>query len=513
MPARRDRKRSPRGARPQARATPCTGLLLALLVAPCLAAARAAGPPVRRGDTVVVRVQDAPVQRGRRVVAHLPKGQSVEVTKVTKRGVFIRVKKGRRTVKGFVDFAFLDLDGSSRVAARPATSEWPQYRGPYRDGWSLETGLLKEWPKKGPKRLWTGEGCGIGYASVAVAGGRVFTTGNVQNQTAIVAFDLNGRRVWVSPFDQPYWEGGYPGTRSTPTVDGDRVYAESPYGVLVCADVQTGKPRWKVNMAEKFGARRPNWGFAESPLVDGPNVIVCPGGPRAAAVALDKLTGRTRWVCRSGQDMPSYASPVVCEHGGLRQIVAMTSEACIGIHARTGRRLWRHPHSGYKGINPSTPLCSDGHVFFASGYGRGAVLLKLQVRGKQVTVKEVWRRPAFDSNLGGVVLVDGFLYGCDDNGNWMSTELKTGRIMYRTPGVRLGSVIYADGMLYCLTQDRGVVALVKATPSQYKVISHFAVPGAKSRVWALPAISDGRLYVRYLNWLHAFDIRADAQSE
>jgi len=330
-----------------------------------------------------------------------------------------------------------------------------------------------------------------------------------------VAFDLNGKRKWakaIGPASHDRYATRqykkFLGSRSTPTIDGKRLYVESPLGDVACLDALTGNKIWSVHMIEKFGGRNTTWAFSESPLVDGGNVICCPGGVNAGVVALNKNTGDTVWVCKESKDKPGYACPLLVEYGGLRQIITMTAKAVIGVKADTGELLWRHQHETSWDANIPTPIFHDGHVFISSGYKKGSELLRLKVSGKRVSTEKVWECKALDNHHGGVVLVGGYLYGADSKRNWICVDFKTGRVVYRAPGVGKGSVTYADGMLYCLAERRGTVGLVKATSEGHRVVGRFTVPNAKNQVWAHPVICGGRLYIRYKDALHAYDVKA-----
>ena len=385
-------------------------------------------------------------------------------------------------------------------------ADWPQWRGPNRDGLSTETGLLKQWPDGGPKLLWTAKGLGDGFASVAIADGLIYTAGNVGSEMMLTALGLDGKAQWQVKVG-PAYKGDSPGSRSTPTVDGASLYYETPDGTVDCLDAKTGKEAWSLNILTEFKGRNITWALAESPLIDGGNVIVCPGGPEAAMVALDKKTGKAVWVCKGGGDKPGYGSAIVVDFQGLRQIVAFTSHAAIGVNAKTGEMLWRFGHTTSWDANIATPIYSDGQVFIDSGYGSGGELLKLKVEGEKCSVEQVWKTKALDNHHGGVILVNGCLYGSTHQGKWLCVDLKSGEAKYTADGVGKGSLTYADGMLYTYS-ERGNVGLVKATPEAHEVVSKFRVPGGgKGPNWAHPVVCGGRLYLRHGDLLFAYDIK------
>ena len=393
------------------------------------------------------------------------------------------------------------------VCLAGAGHEWPQWRGPKRDGLSAETGLLKQWPKGGPEKLWTATGIGHGFSSMSIAGGLVYTGGNVGKETMVTALTLDGKIAWQTPNGGAYTRS-IPGSRSTPTVDGARVYHKSPEGRVACLDAQSGKELWAVDLMKAFGGRNITWAQAESPLIDGNRVICSPGGAQAAVVALDKATGKKVWVCKGTGDKPGYASPILVEQDGLRLIVTMTAKAAIGLNADTGELLWDFAHKTSYDCNIPTPIYHDGHIFIDSGYGSGGALLELTVAGKKASVKEVWRTKALDNHHGGIVLLDGYLYGSTHKGQWVCLEFKTGKVMYTERGVGKGSITYADGMFYTYSEG-GAAGLVKAGPSAHEVVSTFRVPkGGRGPYWAHPVVCNGRLYLRHDDALHCYDIKA-----
>ena len=386
---------------------------------------------------------------------------------------------------------------------------WPQFHGPNRDNISTETGLLKQWPEEGPKLLWTAEGLGHGFSSVSIARGMIYTAGNIDDDTVITAMDMGGRILWQVK-NGAAWTKSYAGTRGTPTIDGDRLYHESPLGEVVCLNAKTGKRVWGLNILEKFFGRNTRWALAESLLIDGVRVICCPGGEKTTMVALDKMTGRTVWKCRGTDDLAGYASAVLAEYKGLRIILTLTSKAMIGVNADGGDLLWREGHVSMFDENVLRPLYHDGQVFVSS-LSAGSVKWKINVRGKKASVEEVWRCKEMDNHHGGVILLDGYLYGssCLYNGSrWICLDWKTGEKKYAERGVGKGSLTYADGMLYTLG-ERGKMGIVKPTPSGHEVVGQFKIPdGGEGRSWAHPVVCAGRLYIRHGEFLYVYDVRA-----
>jgi hypothetical protein len=389
--------------------------------------------------------------------------------------------------------------------------DWPQFHGPRRDNISRETGLLKQWPPDGPRLLWTAKGLGHGYATVSISRGLIYTCGNVNDKTVITALDLDGKTRWR--FDNGgAWIGSQPGARGTPTIDGDYLYHENPLGDVVCLEARSGKRSWGLNILERFNSKNITWALAESVLIDGDRVICSPGGPEAAMVALDKRTGQTVWKSPSAAgDLAGYASPSLGEYQGLRMLFTLTSKAAIGVNADNGDLLWRFEHVTPFEEMITMPLYHDGHVL-ASTRTAGTVLLKLEVDGKRASVREVWRATKLDNQHGGLILLDGFIYGSchvNNNGRWMCLDFNSGAAQYNEVGVGKGSLTYADGMLYVMNES-GTVGLVKAIPSAHEVVSQFKLPGGgEGPTWAHPVVCGGRLYIRHSDLLYAYDVRAN----
>ena len=382
-----------------------------------------------------------------------------------------------------------------------AAAEWPQWRGPARDGVSSETGLLAAWPKGGPRLIWRVTGLGEGYSSLAVAGGRVFTQGQRGSRQFVMAFDASsGARVWEAAIGGVFSESQGNGPRATPTVDGLHLYALAADGGLACLEAASGRVVWSFNILQKFGGRNIPWGISESPLVDGDRVIVTPGGRGASLVALNKHDGSLVW--RSGNEQPGYSSAVVAETGGVRQIVALTGEAAVGVRADNGQALWRYPRVSNDTANIATPIVRDGLAFVSTDYGTGGALLKLGAQG----VTEVYFTGNMKNHYSSSVLVGDVLYGF--NGSILTAmRFGTGEVLWRDRSVGKGSVIYAEQRLYVLSED-GALALVEARPNRYVEVSRFDIPAGRYPTWTPPAIANGVMYVREQDQLFAFDIRA-----
>ncbi len=399
------------------------------------------------------------------------------------------------------------------VVSTIQASDWPQFRGPNRDGKSTETGLLKKWPEGGPKLLWSVDGLGEGYSSIAVAGGLVYTTGMIEKEGVLFAYDLDGKLKWKKTYG-PEWRASTPGTRAAPTVEDGRLYLISGEGAVFCFDAKTSERIWTVDAKEKFEGQKTSWGISESALIVGDNVICTPGGKDIAMVALNKLNGQTVWTSKGLSEESSYCSPILIERGSRKLIVNMLAESVVGLDAGTGEVLWKEKEFGVKAINPVSPVYYDGCVYSTSGYDDGGMMLQLSPDGAKVTRK--WDDKTLDIHHGGAVLVDGYIYGANwkenPKGDWVCLDWNTGKVIYETKwNGNKGQIIYADGMLYCYDENTGDVALVPATSTGFKPVSSFNIPsgGKKNKHWAHPAISDGRLYIRYVDTLRVYDIKRE----
>jgi outer membrane protein assembly factor BamB len=393
------------------------------------------------------------------------------------------------------------------LSAQAPSTDWPQWRGPERNGVSRETGLLREWPRSGPALTWSASQLGAGYGSVSVAGARVFVQGMKNRQSVVTSLDrATGKPVWSVALGSAQENDRGSGPRGTPSVDGDRVYVLTENGDLVCLLVADGKVVWRRNIFKDFGGRNINWLVSESPLVDGNRIIVSPGGRNAGMAALDKMTGMTIWVSKELSDEAGYASSVVADVQGVRTIMTLTGNAGIGVRASDGKLMWRYGNVANNTANITTPVYSNGKVFFTSAYGTGGALLGLKANGQDVTAQEIYFTRNMQNHHGGVVLVDGYLYGFN-NSILTCLEFDTGKVMWRDRSVGKGTVTYADGRLYVLSEDN-VVGLVDASPKGYRETGRFTIADQGWPSWAHLAISGGQLLVRNQNVLASYDVRA-----
>ncbi|MGQ9662947.1 MAG: outer membrane protein assembly factor BamB family protein [Kiritimatiellia bacterium] len=388
-------------------------------------------------------------------------------------------------------------------------ADWPEWQGAKRDNRSPDTGLLKQWPTEGPPLLWKTTALGAkGYSSIAIADGMIFTTGaSASGECQITAMDLNGKIKWQRS-NGPEFLRSYGGTRTTPTVKDGLVFVLSGMGRIGSFDAKTGQERWSVNIVTAYGGHCPNWGYSESLLVDGDKVFVTVGGDQVGMVALNRKTGALVWKTESGLGA-SYCSPLPVVYGGVRQIVTGTGTEVVGIAVKDGKILWRFPCANRYKVHATTPVFEDGGLFFTSDYGAGCFRLDLKINGEKVSVVKRWHEPTLDNHHGGVVVVDGYIYGHGNRGGWLCLDFATGTVKWSSKSFGKGSITYADGMLYLFSEKDGTMALVRATPERWEEVSRFQVPsGGIKEYWAHPVVCGGRLYVRHSDVLYCYDVKS-----
>jgi outer membrane protein assembly factor BamB len=385
-------------------------------------------------------------------------------------------------------------------------ADWPQWQGPDRTGMSKETGLMKEWPAKGPAVIWTSQGLGNGYGSMAVAGERVFLQGMTGGQSVVFALNrADGKVAWFKALGRAETNDQGPGPRGTPTVDGDRLYVLTENGDLACLKID-GSVVWQRNILKDFGGRQLRWLISESPLVDGPHLIVSPGGSGAGMVKLDKMTGKTVWQSKDLSDAAGYSSPIVADVGGVRTYMTLTSGAGVGVRASDGKLMWHYERAANNVANITTPIFFDNKVFYTSAYDTGAGLLALTPQNGEVKAKEIYFTREMKNHHGGVILYNGYLYGFSDS-ILNCLEFATGKLMWRDRSVGKGSITFADGNLY-IQGENNLVGLAEARPDAYREHGRFPIADKGLPSWAHPVISGGRLYVRNQDTLVAYDIKA-----
>ena len=384
-------------------------------------------------------------------------------------------------------------------------ADWPQWQGADRTRISKETGLKKEWPSAGPPLVWTATGLGSGYGSMAVAGERIFVQGTRGGNSVIIAFNrADGKEVWSKALGRSGDDDRGPGPRGTPTVDGDRIYILTESGDLACLKTD-GSAVWQRNILKDFGGRQLQWLISESPLVDGPHLIVSPGGQGAGMVKLDKMTGKTVWQTSDLSDPAGYSSVIAADVQGVRTYLTFTAGAGVGVRASDGKLMFRYDRAANRVANITTPVFFENKVFFTSAYDTGAGLVNLSAKNGTVSAEEVYFTREMKNHHGGVVLVNGYLYGFDDS-ILTCIEFATGKRMWRDRSVGKGSVTVADGDLY-IQSETNMLALAAASPQGYNEKGRFSIPDKGLPSWAHPVVSGARLYVRNQDSLMAYDVK------
>jgi len=412
--------------------------------------------------------------------------------------------------------AFIFFLSSTAISA----AEWTMLHGPDGRNMSPDTGLLTSWPEGGPTLLWTisdvGEGA-AGYASITIQNGRLFTTGNRAGWSVVFCFDLDGNKLWAYE-NGPAWRRNDPGTRSTPAVAGDFVYDLTPYGYLVCLNVETGERVWGRNILTDFEGENIDWGLSGSLRIDGDKLFAAPGGARASLVAFDKRTGEIIWTTPSlGRDYRAgYGTPTIFEHEGLRIVAITSSRGLFGVNAETGELLFRVLHEHQFRVNATGPLYHDGYLFLSNdwrdyrgGMG-GSIKLRLTITDGNASLEEVWRNLNFDPSQDNVILYNGLLFGSTHlrrGGAFLCVDWNTGETLYEGARVGRGAPLtWAEGLLYVVSTG-GDVRLIRPNPERFDVIGEFGLPrNGAGGFLAHPVVIGQRLYIRHGSFLYCFDI-------
>lgn len=408
----------------------------------------------------------------------------------------------RQWITRFAAVLFLVL-----CASHAAASDWPQFHGPNRDQKSTETGLLASWPAGGPKQLWAFEQLGAGYGSASIVGDRIYVTGEEKGMGHLYCLDRKGKLLWKKPYGPEYDQKRYRGSRTTPTITDGKAYLFSAHGRLACLDATDGKELWAVDTAKTLGARPLRWGINESILIEGDMAVCTPGGSGATFAAFHKDTGKPIWTTPDIGEASGYCSPMATDHGDRRMLISCTATHAVGVDLKDGKLLWKEKRNPKYGIQAVTPIYKDGMVFVTSGYGVGSDMYKLNAAG--TASSRAWASKEMDNHHGGVVEVDGFIYGSRDKFRvhpWPVLEWSTGKMVGGAPFVKKGAVLYADGKLIGYGEN-GQVGLATIDKGALKEVSSFRLKQGDQEHWAHPSLANGVLYIRHGNALVAFQVK------
>ena len=393
------------------------------------------------------------------------------------------------------------------VVSNRGLDDWPQWRGPKRDGVSAERGLLKDWPAGGPKLAWKASGAGEGYSSFATANGRLYTLGARGGTEYVIAYDAaSGKKLWEAAHGQRFSNDRGDGPRATPTIEGNLLYAFGASGDLSALDAATGKIQWRVNVLKQFGGSNITWGLSESPLVLSDRILINAGAPGASIVALKKTDGSLIW--KSQRDEAGYSSAVLQEIGGVRQAIYFTGQRALGIDVDTGKLLWSYNKVANNTANIATPIVRDNRVFLSSGYGTGAALLEMSPAPAGISAKEVYFSREMRNHHASSVLIGDYLYGFSD-AILTAMQFDTGKVVWRDRSVGKGSVVFADDRLY-LFSENGVMGLAEANPAGYREHGRFELRTGNLPTWSHPVVSGGKLFIRDQDTVYAYDVKGSS---
>ncbi len=404
------------------------------------------------------------------------------------------------------------------VTSASGFDDWPQWRGPNRNDISSETGLLKTWPADGPEQLWVNQEAGLGYSGFAIVGDQLFTMGLEDNKEFALCLNAeDGTEIWRKTIGTKFRNAWGDGPRSTPSVDGENVYFMAASGELSCLQKADGKKIWSVKMSD-FGGRVPNWGYSESPLVDGGKVVCTPGGKKGTMLALDKITGKKIWQSKpitkmlengnqSGPAGAHYSSIVPVELNMRPIYVQLTVLAVVGVDAESGELIWQSDWPGRTAVIPS-PIVDKGKVYITSGYGVGSKLV--DVANEQA--KDIWSSKVMQNHHGGVIQIGDYFYGSSSK-SWVCQNKDDGELAWSDRAIRKGAVTYADGMFIHVEESGGRVLLIKADHESHSIISSFKISpqtkrrSSRGKIWVHPVVSDGKLYVRDQEIIHCYNLK------
>lgn len=398
---------------------------------------------------------------------------------------------------------------SSHVAGQD--TDWPTWQGPSRTNVSEQKGLLETWPEDGPKLLWTFTDAGKGYSTPAIAAGVYYVLGTANDSEVLIALDAEtGKHRWTTPLSKVLSNGWGDGPRSTPTVDGDRIYALTGVGQLVCCKTGSGEILWSVSLTEDLGGRVPGWGYCESVLIDGDKLICTPGGKQGTLAALHKKTGEVLWRSTEFTEGAQYSSVIIGTPHGKKQYIQLLQKTLIGVDPEDGSLLWQSDWPGRTAVIP-TPIFHDNRVFIASGYGVGCKLVKIN---EDNSVVDVYVNKNMKNHHGGILLYKDHIYGYSDGVGWACLRFDTGEIVWneKDDPVGKGSLTCVNGMLYLVGERRGTVGLIDASPEGFQLHGQFElepksqIRSPRGKIWVHPVVLNGRLYLRDQDIIHCYDV-------
>ncbi|MDR2928762.1 MAG: PQQ-binding-like beta-propeller repeat protein [Cytophagaceae bacterium] len=375
-----------------------------------------------------------------------------------------------------------------------------------RTGIYKETGLLEAWkPDTGPELLWRFDGLGEGFSSVTVGAGKLYVTGLTDGKGYLYVLDANGRLLNKKEYGDE-WDVSHNGTRGSVIPNDGKLYVVSGHGKVVCFDQLTLNVLWEKNYTRDYGGQIPKYGVNESPLIVGEKLILTPGGTQHNVIAVNKNTGELIWSSMAKGDISSYCCPIYVADQTILQIVTITGHHIVGIDITDGKLLWSFPFTNRFFEHPNTPIYGNGMLLCTSSYGVGSVMLRLTDGGKNV--EQAWSAISLDSRTGHFLKIGNYAYGSGDygKGSWYCVDWKTGKQLYKDRTIATGAIIAAGDMLYCYS-EKGDMALVRATPEKFDIVSRFTVTHGTGAHWAHPVIHKGVLYVRHGDTLMAYRIK------
>ncbi len=416
----------------------------------------------------------------------------------------------QRYIQRFIIISLLLIISAEGIGQEKTT----QFRGPFRNGSYPDVNLLTEWPAGGPAVVLKIVGIGEGFSSGVIHNDIIYTAGLKDTMDVVSAFDMKGKLLWEKPFGKAYLKA-HPETRNTPTIQGNRIFIKSGTGDVVCMDARSGKIIWKRNPHAEFRGKFSVWGPAESLLLTENAVISTVGGEDASVVALNKNNGGLIWKSPSTGVAEAYCSPILINRNGNKILLVELERDLLGINPVNGKILWTfdlRPEAADRLTwlnHTNAPLYKNGEIFITRGYDMDALMLSLSDDGRKVSLK--WKNPVLDTHTGGVVEVNGFIYGSNwisnSKGKWVCLDWNTGKVMYEQEWFNKGAILYADGHLYCIDEQKGNIALVIPDPSGFKVKSTFSIKEGTGPYFSHPTIYDGKLLVRHGDVLMIYDIK------